>query len=744
MAKSRVLVKNLSTIETLSCVNVIASDKTGTLTQNKMFVASAVAGLDTIDLINDAAQTDKEQSLAFQQLVCIAGLCNNAHFDDEKEAAKPAAQQLTNGQVGVVVKTTTAKSHHHKHRWLPRLHRKHKASKKELFESLLETNQRPASGDATDIALLKFAAEYSRVPGNINEKYNVLADIPFNSRNKWMMKLVRSVGGDSMHSRVFGVDTAYDVDSDVVLLKGAPDYLLKKSTHIARADGSATPLTPESINELIRLQNEMCINGQRVLLLCKRACNYDKIVASMTADGISLDEFVNRTNDFCVVGLVGIIDPPREGIRDVIATCREAGIRVFMVTGDYALTAAAIAVQIGIFTAVQYDTAETMRFKHKQNHESYDRSSLLLTGADLENLSSEDWRLVTPYKEIVFARTTPEQKLRTVKEFQRDQFVVGVTGDGVNDAPALKSADIGIAMGSGSEVAMEASELVLLDNNFASILIAIRNGRLVFDNLRKVILYLLPGGCFAELIPVLMSMFIGVPQNLTSFQMLVISLFTDMAPSLSLMMEKEECDLLKRPPRSRKQHLVDWKFLLHAYAFLGVLVVLFSQCSFFIYMQIYSGLRPMQIIMSFDTLAATFNQTSLLTRNVSYSSTAALNTAFNEIFYRGQTVTFASIVLLQIFGNLPATRTHILSFFQHPPWRVRSRNLYIFVAQAVSFGILMAVVYGPAFHTVFNTRPIVLYYLLLPLGFAMLVFGLDEIRKVLVRHKVLYFDRIGW
>jgi sodium/potassium-transporting ATPase subunit alpha len=175
-----------------------------------------------------------------------------------------------------------------------------------------------------------------------------------------------------------------------------------------------------------------------------------------------------------------------------------------------------------------------------------------LNGSDLEGLTHEKWRHVTMYDEVVFARTTPEQKLTIVKEYQYDKYVVGVTGDGVNDAPALKSADIGIAMGSGSEVAMEASQLVLLDNNFSSVLIAVENGRLVFENLRKVILYLLPGGCVAELCPVLLTIFFGVPQTLSSFQMLIICLFTDIAPCLSLMMEKPEFDLLKQPPRSRK------------------------------------------------------------------------------------------------------------------------------------------------------------------------------------------------
>lgn len=163
-----------------------------------------------------------------------------------------------------------------------------------------------------------------------------------------------------------------------------------------------------------------------------------------------------------------------------------------MVTGDYALTAAAIALQIGLFTTNTYDTIEQMRQRKidedKLGTENGPRKALLLTGSDMETLADGEWRLITPYEQIVFARTTPEQKLRTVKEFQHDGCVVAVTGDGVNDSPALKKADIGIAMGGGSEVAIEAAQLVLLDNNFVSIIEAIKNGRLVFANLRKVFL----------------------------------------------------------------------------------------------------------------------------------------------------------------------------------------------------------------------------------------------------------------
>ena len=209
------------------------------------------------------------------------------------------------------------------------------------------------------------------------------------------------------------------------------------------------PIKPHIVNSLVQLQNDWCVLGQRVLIICKKKCNLQEALsmpstsANASPSSSELESYIHKSNDFCIIGLVGIIDPPREGIADVITKCRQAGIRVFMVTGDYALTAAAIALQIGIFTQPQYDTVESMRIKHKEKTTSYESSSLLLTGNDLDTMTPEDWRAVTPYQEIVLARTTPEQKLRTVKEFQADGYIVGVTGDGVNDAPALKSADIG-------------------------------------------------------------------------------------------------------------------------------------------------------------------------------------------------------------------------------------------------------------------------------------------------------------
>ncbi len=362
--------------------------------------------------------------------------------------------------------------------------------------------------------------------------------MPFNSRNKWMLKVMRSDSAD-VHSEMFGEkqpessseneDETSKANTVVVMLKGALDRLLQKCTHVLNEDGTESEITYDIRAKITEVQNDWCSLGQRVLLLCRKYLNAEQTAELLARGQSQIETYINvESNDFCLVGVVGIIDPPREGISDVIETCRGAGIRVLMITGDFALTAAAIATDIGIFSSDIYDTIQDLKEKaaqgppppledpykkeskkdRKKNEErdGGDRenkieikfakkmTSILLSGSDLNTVTPEEWRHITRYDEVVCARITPEQKLTIVQEYQKDGNVVSVTGDGVNDAPALKCADIGIAMGSGSEVAIEAAQLVLLDSNFASILVAIENGRLVFENLRKVILYLLPAG----------------------------------------------------------------------------------------------------------------------------------------------------------------------------------------------------------------------------------------------------------
>jgi len=281
MAKYNVLVKELSTIETLSCVNVIASDKTGTLTQNKMFVANASAGLNSFDL-NELKQQEARR-VGFEQLVASCFLCNNASFD--------------------------------------------------LMDKQPDLNIRKAKGDATDIALLRFSSTYQKYP-DVDRFYEVLTEIPFNSKNKWMLKILRpnettdnykikerSNSVISNGQRILGLAAHKELfkndEKDLVLLKGAPDYLIKKCNRLIDQNGDIKQITKEDLNNLVKLQDNWCALGQRVLLICKNTINFSQIEESgmSVAD---IEALVHKRSDFCLVGLVGIIDPPREGIADVV------------------------------------------------------------------------------------------------------------------------------------------------------------------------------------------------------------------------------------------------------------------------------------------------------------------------------------------------------------------------------------------------------------------------------------------
>jgi sodium/potassium-transporting ATPase subunit alpha len=285
-------------------------------------------------------------------------------------------------------------------------------------------------------------------------------------------------------------------DDYLLMTKGAPDVLLKRCSYINDPDtGAALPLTLQLSARLIAVQESWAAKGQRVLLLAKR------IIPRATMPWLDFDDtaFADHVNlelnqQLTVVGLVGLVDPPRADIPDTVRAMRGAGIRFFMVTGDFALTAVAIAEQCGIVTDAGsiHRLADLNRDLVVDSIEKYDPtanfapiSSLVLSGSDLMVMNDSQWEQACQYREIVFARTTPEQKLRIVKEFQKRECIVGMTGDGVNDAPSLKAADVGIAMGGGSDVAMEAADLVLLES-FSAIVGAVEYGRLVFDNLRKV------------------------------------------------------------------------------------------------------------------------------------------------------------------------------------------------------------------------------------------------------------------
>ncbi|KAJ1994536.1 hypothetical protein H4R33_000242 [Dimargaris cristalligena] len=781
MAQQKVLVKDLMTVETLGSVNVIASDKTGTLTQNRMFVNDACAGSRVWSAADDR-RWFPEATPSFAQLVAAARLCNGALFDPQT------------------------------------LH--------------LPISERTIAGDPTDSAMLRFSASFTLSEPRIHEAFHQLRKIPFNSKNKWMMTVVqpqnsqlksspvpsdrslplttvlpdedgkssRSIPFDSPLAESFVEADIFGTSGPVLLIKGAPDILIPKTKWYLNDNGSLRPFDDQLRRSICQQQETWSSSGQRVLMLCKRQL---RSVDELPTDSDDLDALAGLAHSLCVIGLVGIMDPPRPEIRSVVETCHRAGMRVLMVTGDFALTAAAIAKQVGIFTNSRIDTVADLRaltvstrdstdgsetreekpgdeddaphqdcpeylplnvaVLHKHDQSKPDRhrddspspaykgpdnlcqfsGSLLLSGSELSGLTNDQWTQVTQYREIVFARTTPEQKLQIVQKFQANGAIVAVTGDGVNDAPALKNANIGIAMGGGSDVAMEAAHMVLLDNNFSSILVAIENGRLVFDNLKKCILYLLPAGSFAELIPILVNVFLGVPLPLSAFLMICICVLTDLPPSISLMYEGPERDLLTRAPRvPNRDRLVNAKLILHAYGFAGILETFFGHCMYFLYMSHYGGFGLSDLFLAYDRWTDGYK--------------GYTQKELDDFNFTGQSIMFVSLVMCQCFGNLLSIRTRYLSLFQHPPisWppfsghdlgaRRPGHNPVIFISWAISIGLCLIIIYVPFVNNVFNTRPIPVAFFFMPIAYALGMLTLDELRKWMVRRKDPFFTRMAW
>jgi sodium/potassium-transporting ATPase subunit alpha len=360
--------------------------------------------------------------------------------------------------------------------------------------------ERQVQGNPTDAAVLRFA-EAAKPGLEIRQTHSKAFQIPFNSSNKWML---------AMHiAPEIEVSESTEKQSYLVTIKGAPDILLPKcSAYWSYQSGDTQPLDAKAKASFSALQEKLSRNAERVILLCQR--RYQP-TSALGSNDFSSEIIEHCLADLVIIGVLGILDPPRLETANTVASCRRAGIRFFMVTGDFGLTGAAIARRTGIFTGDKDpDTFNTIVNRRNSSEEDeangYSNQSLLLEGVEIAALGDDDWDVVCQYQEIVFGRTTPNQKLLIVNELKKRGNAVAVTGDGVNDAPALRAADVGIALVSGSDVALEAADLVLLDK-FDSIVDAVRLGRLVFQNLQKVISYLLPAGSWSEIWPVLLTSF---------------------------------------------------------------------------------------------------------------------------------------------------------------------------------------------------------------------------------------------
>ncbi|KAL2204669.1 calcium ATPase [Sarocladium strictum] len=676
MKKNKILCKSLKTVETLGSVSVICSDKTGTLTTGKMTVSDcAVGGLNMT--AEDARGKFSQAGTSTHpviQLRAIAALCNASEFD---------------------VATADAP-----------------ISERKIF------------GDATDQAVLRFAefVETGSV-AYLRACWRKTYDLAFNSKNKFMIRCFSCIKSESVPTTLYG-GSLFDAKDTLLTIKGAPDVLIGRCSHYVSEYGEAVPLNDTMRATLEGLKNTYSSQGKRCLLLARKVIKGAALPSNTHTTDFEHAITKESKSGLTLVGFVAIVDPLRHDIPHVVSTLRGAGIRIAMVTGDFALTALAIAREARIVTAHTVDSSEALHRNPGDgksdstaipNHpsDSY-HGAIVLSGPELMALNEHQWAKLTQYEEIVFARTTPEQKLRIVREFQRSN-VVAMTGDGVNDAPSLKAADVGIAMGGGSDIAMEAADMVLLDT-FSSIIMAVQYGRVVFDNLKKVISYLLPAGSFSEFWPVMAFVAFGVPQVLSSFLMIIICCFTDCAAATMLSYEKPEADVLTRKPRNvKKDRLVNWQLVLQSYGIVGVLQTLASFSMAFWYLE-RNGIPFNQVWFAFGKVPEGVDPDYYLAKTNEASS-----------------IYFVNLVVMQWF-NLMATRTRRLSIFQQPPlFNKDTQNWYLF--PAIIFSLVMAVfwLYIPPLQPILGTTGVPVEHWFLPFAFGIFQLLLDEGRKYCVR-----------
>lgn len=461
-------------------------------------------------------------------------------------------------------------------------------------------------------------------------------------------------------------------EGPVLLCKGAPEIVATLCTRILTG-GKVTIFQEEARAEIRTAQETMALQGMRVLALAYRPLP------------VSWEHNAAIEEDLIFAGLAGLEDPPRPEVPEAIRKCHKAGIRVIMVTGDYPSTAQAIAREIGL---VRSD------------------KPLVVSGEQLRGFSDSQLWLALDEPELIFARVTAAQKMRIVDALKHKQHVVAVTGDGVNDAPALKNAHIGIAMGmTGTDVAREAADMVLLDDNFASIVNAIEEGRAIFENIRKFLTYILAHNV-PELIPYLAFMLFRIPLPLTPIQILSVDMGTDSLTALGLGTEKPDPKVMERPPRSRHERLFNWPLVLRAYFFLGIIEAVAAMACFFFILQSGGWLYGQKLAMD------------------------------NPLYLQATTACLSAIIVMQIV-NVFLCRDRSQSIFSRSPLG----NPLILWGVLLEIGLLLFIAYTPWGNAIFGTAPISGKAWLFILLFAFVLMVLEELRKWFARNFTNVFTR---
>lgn len=688
MARHNVLVKDLTIIETLGSINMVASDKTGTLTQNKMSVVEIVlANGELFSSPSGFYKASKKYTNLFETMVEISGLCNGASYD-------PTMADLP-------------------------------------FEN------REVKGGASDIAILKFSSSYLEEDvENLRDQKPIITQIPFNSKNKYMV-------------------TVHDLGEETPMLmymKGAAEAMIGRCNTYLNENGEEKPITPKYRKQLLKMQVSLCRKGERVLGLIGKFVQHTEECPIRDKNFNTDDYELPIADNFVFLGLVAIMDPPREEVPEVIEKCHQAGIKVAMVTGDHPDTAVTIAKMIGIVKGERVSymadfqphilpdvrpsvthfelNRPTIEFFRDDEEARELPRAVVVSGPELLSFDADQWEWVLGHRDIVFARTSPDNKLEIVKQMQARGYSVAVTGDGVNDSPALKQADVGVAMGGGSDVAKEAGAIVLTDNNFKSLLVGVENGRLVFANLKKVFRYLLPAGTFAEVLPVLFNLFLGLPLPLSTFLMIYICVITDVAPCLSLVFEKSESDVMQQKPRGANEHLLDGMIYLQAYGFSGIIEALCAFTMYFYYFGHYAGIPMRRLWLAYEKYDLTPKAVSTFANPRGGFYTGA---QLAHHLYTAQCCYFAGLIIIQ-FGNLIGSKNQRVAIWRASPIAPGTTNAFLVASIPISLVCALLVVYIPGLNRVFLTAPIPWEFWLLPLYFAFLLFAAHEVRKLIYRH----------
>ncbi|XP_043928878.1 sodium/potassium-transporting ATPase subunit alpha-1-like [Protopterus annectens] len=661
MARKNCLVKNLEAVETLGSTSTICSDKTGTLTQNCMTVAHMWFDNE----IHEADTTEDQSGTSFNKssstwaaLARIAGLCNHAVF--------------------------------------------------QLGQDTILIQRREVVGDASESALLKFTEASFGSVKEMREKNPKVLEIPFNSTNKYQL---------SIHKNANKEESKY-----LLVMKGAPERILDRCSTIL-SQGKEQALDDEIKEAFQNAYIDLGGLGERVLGFCHLVLPSDKYPEGYQFD---VDTLNFPLEGLCFVGLISMIDPPRASVPDAVAKCRSAGIKVIMVTGDHPITAKAIAKGVGIISEGT-ETVEDIAARLNVPVEEIDpreAKACVIHGSDLKNMSSEELDDILHYHtEIVFARTSPQQKLIIVEGCQRQGAIVAVTGDGVNDSPALKKADIGVAMGiSGSDVSKQAADMILLDDNFASIVTGVEEGRLIFDNLKKSIAYTLTSK-IPVITPFLLFVIIEIPLALGVVTILCIDLGTDLIPAISLAYEQAESDIMKRQPRdSKADRLVNERLISMAYGQIGMIQAIAGFFTYFVVM-VQNGFAPL------DLLGIRIKWDDRWTNDLEDSYGQQWTYEQRKVLeFTCHTSFFISIVVVQ-WADLIICKTRRNSIFQQG---MKNKVLIFGFFEETALAAFLS--YCPGMDIGLRMYPVKPSWWFCAFPYALLIFLYDEVRRYILRH----------